>query len=184
MPSASQEIKAIELIAPRKFHRIFTVPATDKHGPLKVTYSIAGVDVDEGEDVPTIFFCGGMFGTRWLAPWLDWISKTEGVRMIFLDRLVGRFQVGSVTLSNFLSCLLFILPRRFRMEVRCGWFACVTMQTILLCDEAFWSFFLLLRSANHLSNLTKILQTWFRRLNTSRSLRTTCSLPRSRSSPP
>jgi hypothetical protein len=81
-------MKAVELISPWKFHRIFTVPATENHGPLNVTYSISGVDVGEGEDVPTILFCGGMFATRWLAPWMEYLSRKEKVRIIHIDRLV------------------------------------------------------------------------------------------------
>jgi hypothetical protein len=89
MSSKSKEIKALELISPWKFHRIFTIPASENKGPLKVTYSVGGVDIgDGGEDVPTILFCSGMFGSRWLAPWLDYIAGKKGVRMIFLDRLV------------------------------------------------------------------------------------------------
>lgn len=89
MSSKSKELKAVELISPWKFHRIFTVRATEKHGPLKVTYSIGGVDVgDGGQDIPTILFCGAMFGTRWQAPWLDYIAEVERVRMVFIDRLV------------------------------------------------------------------------------------------------
>jgi len=80
----SLEFQAIEAFAPRKFHQIFTAPATDKRGPLKITFGIAGI-VD-GEDSPTILFCGGMFGTRWQAFWLDWMAKREGVRVICVDR--------------------------------------------------------------------------------------------------
>lgn len=83
--SAAEE-QAIEAIAPRKLHQIFTLPATDKHEALKVTYSIAGPDI--GEDVPTIFFCGGMFGTRYIAMWYNLFAERQRVRIIFTDRLV------------------------------------------------------------------------------------------------
>ena len=70
MTSPSVEVQAIEITAPRKFHQIFTIPATDRRStPLKVTYAIAGVE--HGEDVPTILFCGGMFGTRWQALYMN-----------------------------------------------------------------------------------------------------------------
>ena len=82
----SPELQAIEIIAPRKFHRIFTVPDTDTRGPLKVTYGIAGVE--DGEDVPTILFCGGMFGIRWQAVFLNWLAEKERVRILFIDRFV------------------------------------------------------------------------------------------------
>jgi hypothetical protein len=90
MSSATIETKAVELISPRKFHRIFTAPATDKRGPLRVSYAIAGRDVGEGEDVPNILFCGGMFGTRWQAHSLDYLATKQAVRLIFIDRLVDR----------------------------------------------------------------------------------------------
>ena len=85
MSIPSPELQPIEIIAPHKFHQIFTVPATDKHGQLKVTYGIAGVE--HGEDVPTILFCGGMFGVRWQAVFMDWFAEKEGVRIVFVDRL-------------------------------------------------------------------------------------------------
>ncbi|CZR54154.1 uncharacterized protein PAC_04037 [Phialocephala subalpina] len=78
------EEQAIGRLAPRKLHQIFTLPATDKHEALKVSYSIAGPEA--GEDVPTILFCGGMFGGRWLAPWHNFYAEKERVRLIFIDR--------------------------------------------------------------------------------------------------
>jgi hypothetical protein len=86
MPSIkSPEEQAIELIAPRKFHQIFTLPATENHGPLKVTYSILGPPV--GEDAPTVVFCGGMFGSRYMI-FSDYIAEKHGVRVLCIDRLV------------------------------------------------------------------------------------------------
>jgi hypothetical protein len=84
MATTSLEVQAVEVLAPRKFHQIFTVPATDARGGLKVTYSIAGIE--EGVDVPTILFCGGMFGTRWQAPFIDFMATRDGVRVLFIDR--------------------------------------------------------------------------------------------------
>jgi hypothetical protein len=78
------EVQAITALAPRKFHQLFTTPPTESHGPLKVTYSIAGVE--KGVDVPTILFCGGMFGTRWQAHFLDWMATRDEVRILFVDR--------------------------------------------------------------------------------------------------
>lgn len=81
----SAEVQAIELIAPRKYHQSFKIPATATHGPLRVTYAIAGV-ADGGEDTPTILFCGGMFGSRWQAPFQNYIAEQEGVRIVYIDR--------------------------------------------------------------------------------------------------
>lgn len=80
----SPEEEAINLIAPRKLHQIFTLPATDEHPIVKVTYAIAGPDI--GEDVPTILFIGGMFGTRYMAMWYNIFAEKQRVRMIFIDR--------------------------------------------------------------------------------------------------
>lgn len=80
----SLEVQAITALAPRKFHRIFTTPATASRGPLKVTYSIAGIE--NGKDVPTILFCGGMFGTRWHAHFVDWMATRDEMRVLFIDR--------------------------------------------------------------------------------------------------
>jgi hypothetical protein len=80
----SVEEQAIELIAPRKFHQSFKIPATATQGPVKVTYGIAG-KVD-GDDVPTILFCGGMFGSRWQAIYQNYIAEKEGVRIVYIDR--------------------------------------------------------------------------------------------------
>jgi len=78
-----QEEEAIKLISPRKFHRLFTLPATENHGPLKVSYAIAG---PEDGDVPTILLCGGMFCTRWHTIGYEHLAQKEGVRVISIDR--------------------------------------------------------------------------------------------------
>jgi hypothetical protein len=85
--TTSPEEQAINLIAPRKLHQIFTLPDTDRHGILKVTYAIAGPDI--GQNVTTILFCGGMFGTRYMAAWYNLFAEKQRVRMIFIDRLVN-----------------------------------------------------------------------------------------------
>jgi len=82
VPSASDT--AIDLVSPIKFHQSFTLLATEKHGPLKVTYAIAGVPI--GEDAPTIFFCGGMFGSRYMAVWENYLASKIGVRVLHIDR--------------------------------------------------------------------------------------------------
>lgn len=76
--------QALELVQLPKFHRKFTIPQTSTHDELQVSYAIAGPDV--GEDVPTILFLGGMFGTRWMAAVQNWFAELNGVRMIIIDR--------------------------------------------------------------------------------------------------
>ena len=80
----SQEVQSAEPSFPEKFDQVFTVPGTDEHGPLKVTYAIGGPE--DGEDVPTILFCAGMLATRWMAEMLNWVAEKEGVRVLFIDR--------------------------------------------------------------------------------------------------
>ncbi|KAG0647982.1 hypothetical protein D0Z07_5873, partial [Hyphodiscus hymeniophilus] len=109
MSSESKEMKAVELISPRKFHRIFTVPAAVKHGPLKVSYSIAGLDLGEGVDVPNILWCGAMFGTRWQAPWIDYAADKANVRIICIDR-PGFGASTPVPLQDRLDTFLEIIP--------------------------------------------------------------------------
>lgn len=83
-----QEKYAREYLSQIKFHRRLVIPATESRARLTVTYSIAGIE--EGPDVPTIFFCGGMFGSRLQAVYMDWIALKEGVRVIFMDRFVNQ----------------------------------------------------------------------------------------------
>jgi hypothetical protein len=61
MALTSIQDRAIDLVSPIKYHQSYTL--TDEHGPLKVTYAIAGAPI--GEDAPTILLCGGMLGTRY-----------------------------------------------------------------------------------------------------------------------
>ncbi|KAI9048087.1 hypothetical protein LZ554_007883 [Drepanopeziza brunnea f. sp. 'monogermtubi'] len=84
--SSAPNIKeqALELTQLSKFHRKFTLPGTSTHGELQVSYSIAGPDI--GDDAPTILFCGGMFGMRWMAVTQNWFAEQNGVRMISVDR--------------------------------------------------------------------------------------------------
>ncbi|KAH8753682.1 Alpha/Beta hydrolase protein [Hyaloscypha finlandica] len=78
-----QEEEVIKIISPIKFHRLFTLPATENHGPLKVSYSIAG---PEDGDVPTILLVGGMAHTRWYNIWNEHLAQKEGVRILCIDR--------------------------------------------------------------------------------------------------
>lgn len=80
-----QEAKVIEITSPRKFHRLFTLSATENHEPLKISYSIAG---PEDGDFPTILFVGGMFCTRWHNILCENLAQKEGVRIISTDRSV------------------------------------------------------------------------------------------------
>ena len=72
-----------DYIAREKFNRQFTLPATDSHGELTVTYAVGGKDCDSA---PTILFIGGLYGGRYLATMADYISEKRGVRFVVADR--------------------------------------------------------------------------------------------------
>ena len=92
----STEVQASDLDVPEQFSRVFNVPASDEHGPLTVTYAVAGPE--HGEDIPTILFCCGMLATRWIAQMYHYMAEKEGVRMIFIDRYFGSFLLLSLIL--------------------------------------------------------------------------------------
>ncbi|RYP14241.1 hypothetical protein DL765_006521 [Monosporascus sp. GIB2] len=79
-----QELKsrAREFIAQEKFNRRFTLPATDAHDELTVTYAVGGVDSDTA---PTVLFIGGMFGGRFLASMADYLGQSLGMRFVVTD---------------------------------------------------------------------------------------------------
>ncbi|KAH8820397.1 Alpha/Beta hydrolase protein [Xylogone sp. PMI_703] len=114
MPSSTSSVQTLsnektsilEFLSNKKFHKKFTVPANETRGPLAVSYAIAGLE--EG-DVPTIFFCGGMFGSRWQAAYLDFLAEKEGVRVLFLDR-PGFGASTQVPLQDRLSTFLEVSP--------------------------------------------------------------------------
>jgi hypothetical protein len=79
------ETRAIEFLAQSRFHQSFFLPATPKHGRLRVTYTVAGVD---DADAPTLLFCGGMFGGRWTVVGIHHLAVKMGVRLVCCDRYV------------------------------------------------------------------------------------------------
>ncbi|KAK9334952.1 hypothetical protein LIPSTDRAFT_3225 [Lipomyces starkeyi NRRL Y-11557] len=74
---------ATEYIAREKFNRRFTLPATDAHDELTMTYAVRGVDSDTA---PTVLFIGGMFGGRLLASMTDHVGQSLGMRIVVIDR--------------------------------------------------------------------------------------------------
>lgn len=77
------KLDAVEYVARPHFHQRLTLPATDAHGELTVTYAVAG-NLDSS--APTLLFIGGMFGGRYLAVFQDYVCKKLGVRMVSVDR--------------------------------------------------------------------------------------------------
>jgi hypothetical protein len=77
------ESRANERIKQEKFNRSFTLPATDAHGELSLTYGVGGLD---SIDAPTILFIGGMLGGRYLASMFDYVAMKRGMRVVVTDR--------------------------------------------------------------------------------------------------
>ncbi|KAJ9602254.1 hypothetical protein H2200_013374 [Cladophialophora chaetospira] len=81
--SRELQSRANEYITQEKFNRRFTLPATEAHGELTVTYAVAGLD---SADAPTMLFITGMMGGRYLASLADHVATKRGMRVIVADR--------------------------------------------------------------------------------------------------
>ncbi|KAI8942330.1 hypothetical protein NX059_000409 [Plenodomus lindquistii] len=77
------ESRAKEFITRGKFNRRFTLPATDAHDELTVTYAVGGVDTD---NALTVLFIGGMYGGRLLASVFDHVGHSLRMRIVVVDR--------------------------------------------------------------------------------------------------
>lgn len=77
------EFRANEYISQEKFSRSLTLPATESHEELTVTYAVGGLD---SVDAPTVLFIGGMFGGRYLASIADHVCTKLGIRIVVTDR--------------------------------------------------------------------------------------------------
>ncbi|EHY56725.1 hypothetical protein HRR83_002192 [Exophiala dermatitidis] len=66
-----------------RFHRRITFYSDSVQCTINVTYGVAGVIE---RNAPTLLFAGGMYGGRWNAPWVDYLCRQKGVRVIFIDR--------------------------------------------------------------------------------------------------
>lgn len=83
MKPGELESRASEYIMQEKFNRSFTLPATEAHGELSVTYAVGGLD---SADAPTMLFIGGMLGGRYMASIADYIGTKRGMRIVVTDR--------------------------------------------------------------------------------------------------
>lgn len=78
---------ALEYICQRQFHRRFLLPRTANHGELPITYADVGTRPETTNDhVPTFLFMPGMFGSRYLAIYMQAIAERLGVRVLVIDR--------------------------------------------------------------------------------------------------
>lgn len=82
-PGQLESSCANEYITQEKFNRSFTLPATEAHGELSVTYAVGGLD---SADAPTMLFIGGMLGGRYIASNADYIGTKRGMRIVVIDR--------------------------------------------------------------------------------------------------
>lgn len=77
------QMNAAEFVDRPRFHQRLTLPATDDHGELTVSYAIAGC---QDASAPTVLFIGGMFGGRYTAVMCDYIGEKMGIRIVATDR--------------------------------------------------------------------------------------------------
>ncbi|KAJ9156482.1 hypothetical protein NKR23_g1112 [Pleurostoma richardsiae] len=83
-PQPSQRAaEAAAYLDQSRFHCRLTVPATDDHGLLTVTYAVAGA---QSNSAHTVLFIGGMMGTRYLATLGDFLCEKLGLRFVVVDR--------------------------------------------------------------------------------------------------
>jgi len=80
---SEEDIIALERVSEAWLHQSVTLPATSAHGPLRISYAVAG---SPDKDVHTILMFGGMFGGRWMALFWDYLAKKKGVKVICADR--------------------------------------------------------------------------------------------------
>ena len=81
--SKTVDDEVIEYMCNSRFHNKITLPATNSHGLLRVTYAIVGV---EDDNAPAILWCDAMLGSRWNGTQHHDFAKKQGVRVIFVDR--------------------------------------------------------------------------------------------------
>lgn len=81
-----------------RFHRRITFYSDSVQCTINVTYGVAGVIE---RNAPTLLFAGGMYGGRWNAPWVDYLCRQKGVRVIFIDRYVPPHYHTSLFVHSF-----------------------------------------------------------------------------------
>lgn len=84
--SSTDGAKASEYISHERFHRTFELPASEKHGELKVSYADVGCPSNENRASPVILFIPGMFASRFISVSLHTIAVKLGVRVLVVDR--------------------------------------------------------------------------------------------------
>lgn len=82
-PQRSQQAEAAAYLDQPRFQRRLTLPATEDHGPLMVTYAVTGVQSDSA---PVVLFIAGLMGNRYLAALGDFLCQKLGLRFVVVDR--------------------------------------------------------------------------------------------------
>lgn len=116
---------ASSYLTPARFHRSLTLPAsttigTTSHPELRVTFAVCGAGVDDliikndptggfkskEKQVPTILYCGGLFGSRYHGIFgCDFMAKAMGVRIVFVDRYVLYYLLVVTTVFDLEMCV-------------------------------------------------------------------------------
>ena len=100
--AASAKALAAAYLSHERFHQRFTLPATEDHENLTLSYADAGRQQNQSDDVPAVLFMPGMFASRckgsqgswmllanWLIVsvlWMHAIAEKLCVRVIVVDR--------------------------------------------------------------------------------------------------
>ncbi|RMZ76939.1 hypothetical protein DV737_g4594, partial [Chaetothyriales sp. CBS 132003] len=77
------KINVAEYVGRSRFHQRLTLPATDSHGELTVSYAVGGC---QDTSAPTVLLVGGLFGGRYMAVMADYICEKMGIRIVVTDR--------------------------------------------------------------------------------------------------
>ncbi|KAF2721890.1 hypothetical protein K431DRAFT_320132 [Polychaeton citri CBS 116435] len=77
-------VEALKILCNRDLHRCLRVPATEKHGRLRVTYSTTSNIRDAS--LPAILFPGPMSGMRLVVLEVEKLARDKGIRVIWIDR--------------------------------------------------------------------------------------------------
>lgn len=85
---ASPKSLATVYLSNERFHRRFTLPATDQHDDLIVSYADVGrAPGNDPRTTPTILFIPGMFASKYLGIYpMHAIGEKLGVRVLIVDR--------------------------------------------------------------------------------------------------
>lgn len=85
--SSDAEQKAITMLANRCYHQCLWIPATEKHGKLRVTFATSSNF--DNDDLPVMLFVPPQFCSRYHIVEMDHLAQAAGVRLLGADRYVA-----------------------------------------------------------------------------------------------